>query len=178
LDYLTKPFQPPELRMRVAVMLRQGSLLAGRDAHRHDAGKHALMDPLTGAYSEAFLEAHLDLLLRVVAEHPVPVALLGAGCYDENTYHGQGRDPSLQNAAALLNSTMGSGEALCRVAERTFVMVLPGFIQEMVDARIERIRQAGFTGALASLLITPNTPTTTLLRRLSLALQRGLTEMA
>ena len=43
-------------------------------------GKHLLLDPQTGAYTDAFLEAHLEILLKALAPSGLPLALVAAGC--------------------------------------------------------------------------------------------------
>lgn len=172
MDFLTRPFQPLELKVRVSVLLRHGLLLRDREGGRAGGGKQLLQDPQTGAYTDAFLEAHLDLLQRGLGEVERPVSVLAAGIYAPAGTWGEAKE-RLQSAAKLLNSSLGPGEALCRVAERTFVLVLPGTGAEALRERIRRLREAGFQGTLAGLPAPRRIPAATLLRKLAEAIRKA-----
>jgi two-component system cell cycle response regulator len=171
-DYLTKPFQPAELRIRIAVLLRQAALVLDRESSRFGPGKHYLLDPATGAFTEAFLEAHLDLLQKALVEASIPLALLAAAVPAHPGAWGEMKDQAAK-AAALLNSTLGPGEALCRVAERIFVLVLPGLDRAKLQARVQGLREVGFTGALAGLIVPRRTPAAAILPKLAASLQKS-----
>lgn len=172
-DFLTRPFQPLELKVRVAVLLRHGLLLREREGGRSvGGGKQLLLDPQTGAYTDAFLEAHLDLLQKSLVGLERPVSLLAAGLYSPSGSWGEARE-RLQQASRLLHGTLGPGEVLCRVADRTFVMVLPGTGGDQLRERIRRLREAGFQGALAGLPAPRRTTAATLLRKLAEAIQKA-----
>lgn len=173
MDFLTRPFQPTELKVRVAVLLRHGLLLQEREAGRYGGGgKQLLLDPQTGAYSDAFLEAHLDLLQKSLAGVERPVSLLAAGLYSPSGSWGEAKE-RLQQAARLLHGSLGPGEVLCRVADRTFVMVLPGTGGDQLRERIRHLREAGFHGALAGLPAPRRVAAATLLRKLAEAIQKA-----
>jgi two-component system cell cycle response regulator len=172
IDYLTKPFQSAELRVRVEVLLRHGALLREREVSRLGTGKHLLLDPQTGAFTDAFLEAHLELLQKALAETELPLALVAAGGGASPQEWGESKD-AIDRAAKLLNSSLQSGEAICRVAERSFVMVLPGVDREMLDDRLRTLRQVGFTGPLVGMMVPRKTSATTILGRLAQALQKA-----
>lgn len=179
IDYLTKPFQPAELRVRISVLLRHGALLREHEANTFSGGKQLLMDPQTGAFTDAFLEAHLDLLQKVLNQVNLPVALVAAGCYgatgsdsDPTAAWGEGQD-HLAKAAGLLNGSLLPGESLCRVAERTFVMVLPGQDREQLDVRLRDLRRSGFQGALVGMMVPRKWSASAILRNLAQALQRN-----
>jgi len=166
IDYLTKPFQPGDLKIRAEVLLRHGALLREREAGRGGTGKHLLLDPQTGAYTDAFLEAHLELLLKALAPSGVPIALAAAGC-------GTSKE-AVDGTARMLNATLRPGEALCRVAERSFVLVLPGLDSEGLEARVAALRQVGFRGPLVGMLAQRKVSATAVLGRLSLLLQKAI----
>lgn len=173
MDFLTRPFQPTELKVRVAVLLRHGLLLREREAGRYGGGgKQSLLDPQTGAYSDAFLEAHLDLFQKGLGETDRPVSLLAAGLYSPSGSWGEAKE-RLQQAARLLHGSLGPGEVLCRVADRTFVMVLPGTGGDQLRERIRQLREAGFQGALAGLPAPRRVAAATLLRKLAEAIQKA-----
>lgn len=172
IDYLTKPFQPVELKIRVEVLLRHGALLREREASRFGTGKHLLLDPQTGAFTDAFLEAHLELLQKALVETELPLALLAAGGGSAPVEWGESKQ-ALDQIANLLNSTLQSGEAICRVAERSFVMVLPGLNKEKLEERIRTLRQVGFGGPLVGMMVPRKTSATAILGKLAQALQKA-----
>ena len=172
IDYLTTPFQPTELRIRIDVLLRHGALLREREASRFGTGKHLLLDPQTGAFTDAFLEAHLDLLLKALAETELSLALIAAGGGAEVEGWGE-RKEAIDRVAKLLNSTLLPGEAICRVAERSFVMVLPALTREKLEARLQTLRQIGFGGPLVGMMVPRRTSATAVLGRLAQALQKA-----
>lgn len=173
MDFLTRPFQPAELKVRTTVLLRHGALLMEREASRFGGGgKHLLLDPQTGAYTDAFLEAHLDLLQKTLTGTDMPVSMLAAGCYAPSQGWSEAKE-LVKHTAALLHSSLQPGEALCRVAERTFVLVLPGTGPEDLKDRVRALRQIGFQGALAGLQVPRKTSATTVLRKLSQAIQKA-----
>ncbi len=171
IDYLTKPFQPAELRVRVEVLLRHGALLREREVSRFGTGKHLLLDPQTGAFTDAFLEAHLELLQKALAGTALPLALMAAGGAISEAW-GESKE-AIDRTARLLNSTLVSGEAICRVAERSFVMVLPGVDKERLEARMGALRQVGFSGPLVGLMVPRKTSATAILGKLAQALQKA-----
>lgn len=169
-DYLTKPFQPEELRVRVEVLLRQGGLARGLDAARSPAGRHMLHDPFTGAFTLSFLEAHLGLLAGqglgetklglIAARFHVP-----AGGWEAERR-------SLHMAAEVLRAELRPGEALCRVAEHTFVVVMPGLDGVALEARMAHLAAAGFHGVLES-LVPGEEGVPSLIRKLSTLVQKA-----
>lgn len=171
MDYLAVPSNGAELRVRVDVLLREGRLLQGRSADRIGVERDLLVDPPTGAYSEAFLEAHLSLAQPWFARAHMPLALLGAGCYQKVAGWLEAKDLMARNAR-FLSSSLKPGEALCRVADRTFVLILPGTDAKGLEARIQALRQGGFQGTLAGMPVPPGLTAGTLLRSLAQILRK------
>jgi two-component system cell cycle response regulator len=173
-DYLTKPFQPEELRVRVEVLLRQGGLARGMDAARSPAGRHMLHDPFTGAYTLSFLEAHLSLLGAGHGHHDLKLGLvaarfhLPAGGWEAERKH-------LHRAAEVLRAELRQGEALCRVAEHTFVLVLPGHDAAALESRMAHLASAGFHGVCEG-LVSGEEGVPSLLRKLSTLLKKAEAE--
>jgi len=172
IDYLTTPYQPAELTIRVKVLLRHGALLREREASRYGTGKHLLLDPQTGAFTDAFLEAHLELLQKALAETDLPLALVAAGSGAIARGWSESKDV-LERTAKLLNSTLLPGEAICRVASCSFVMVLPSLDKAGLEARMEVLRQVGFSGPLVGMMVPRKTSATAILGRLAQALQNA-----
>lgn len=169
IDYLTKPFQPTEVRIRCGVLLRHGALLREQGAYRFGNGRHLLVDPQTGAYSDAFLEAHLDLLQKALAAADLPLALLAAGC--DGDWPGE-RD-RVGHAAEILNEGLLPGECLTRVADRTFVLVLPSLDRPALDRRLASIRERGFQGPLVGMVVPRKWSAQATLRNLAQSIQRS-----
>ncbi len=171
-DYLVVPAPGAELRIRAEVLLREGRLLQGRSADRIGAGRDLLADPATGAYSEAFLEAHLGLAQARPGAAGATLALLGAGSYQRVTGWLEAKALVLR-AARTLNGVLHAGEALCRVADRTFVLLLPGTDAPGLEARIQEARRAGFDGVLAGLTVVPGVSPGMTLRTLAQRLREA-----
>jgi len=169
LDFLTRPFEPFEVRLRVSVLLRHGALLKDRGGSH--GGGPSLIDPATGTYSEAFLEAHLDLVRAQRRTGGSSLALLAVRVELPRGPVGRVRAQLLE-VVRWLNGTLKPGEALGRVAERTFVMVLPGVAPEGLHERLQALRSAAFPCAVTGFIAPPNASATALLRRLSETLQQ------
>ncbi len=172
MDYLTVPSNGAELRVRVDVLLREGRLLTGRSADRIGIERDLLVDPPTGAYSEAFLEAHLTLVQGWLARAHQPLSLVGAGCYQPVSGWLEAKDLMVRSAR-FLSASLRPGEALCRVADRTFVLLLPGTDAKGLEQRIQMLTAAGFKGTLAGFPVPPGVSAGSILRSLALALQKG-----
>lgn len=172
IDYLTTPYQPAELTIRVKVLLRHGALLREREASRFGTGKHLLLDPQTGAFTDAFLEAHLELLQKALAETDLPLALVAAGGVALSEGWSESKE-AIERAAKLLSSTLLPGEAICRVASCSFVMVLPSIDKVQLQARLEALRQVGFGGPLVGMMVPRKTSATAILGKLAQALQKA-----
>lgn len=170
-DYLAKPFQPAELRIRVDVLLRHSTLLLGGDSHAPDAARRALKDTASGAWSRSFLEAHLELICASQAFKQVPLGLVAA------RYHGRapGWDSTREDlvlATQQLKSQILPGEILARVSDHGFVIVLPGHDHLLLEPRMERLRQSGFNGIFVS-LCSQGEPMQALLGRLAELLKKA-----
>jgi DNA-binding response OmpR family regulator len=173
-DYLTKPFQPEELRVRVEVLLRQGGLARGLDAARSPAGRHMLHDPFTGAFTRSFLEAHLDLLGAGHGNLDLKLGLIAARFHvPVGGWEAERRN--LHQAAEVLRAEQRPGEALCRVAEHTFVLVLPGHDAAGLEARMAHLTAAGFHGVLES-IVPGEEGVPSLMRKLATLLQKAEAE--
>ena len=59
------------------------------------------------------------------------------------------------------------------MADRTFVMVLPGVNKPELEDRIRSLRQVGFTGALAGMMAPRKTAATAILGKIAAALQKA-----
>jgi diguanylate cyclase (GGDEF)-like protein len=145
-DYLTKPFEAHELRVRLRAGRRvldlQQELLAAREALR----EQATHDYLTGLLNHgAILETLHNELARGAREQQ-PVALLMADLdrfKSINDTHGhQGGDAVLREAARRMKSAIRRYDALGRYGGEEFLFVLPGCQGADAFAQAERIREA------------------------------------
>lgn len=136
-DYVTKPFDPDELRARVRVALRQKR---ERDALAADAE----VDPLSGIGNRRAFERHLAA--RVAAHHA-----LGEDCslvladldhfksINDRFGHPFG-DRVIQTTAALLAASIRPGDIACRIGGEEFALLLPGTPLEGAQKLAERLR--------------------------------------
>jgi len=145
-DYLTKPFEAHELRVRLRAGRRvldlQQQLLTAQEALR----EQATHDCLTGLLNHgAILEALHKEMARASREQQ-PIALLMADLdrfKNINDTHGhQGGDSVLRAAARRMKSAIRSYDALGRYGGEEFLFVLPGCQGADAFAQAERIRQA------------------------------------
>jgi len=145
-DYLTKPFQMPELRVRLRAGCRildlQEQLVRAREALR----VQATHDGLTGLFNHsAILEALENEVFRAGREHQ-PLAVLLADLDDfkrvnDTCGHAAG-DAVLREAAARMRSAVRGYDAVGRYGGEEFLIVLPGCDSSSACARAEDVRQA------------------------------------
>ena len=128
-DYLTKPFDPEELRARLRTGRRLlallGSLLSARDALRYQA----VVDPLTGLWSRA---AALDGLRREIARDarrraPLAVILADLDGFERvnHTYGYLAGDAVLREAARRLRSAVRAYDIVGRYESEKFLACIP-----------------------------------------------------
>ena len=149
-DYLTKPFEAHELRVRVRAGRRvldlQQELLAAQEALRIQATH----DHLTGLLNHgAILETLRKELARGSRERQ-PVALLMADLDRfksvNDTYGHQGGDAVLHEAARRMKSAIRRYDSLGRYGGEEFLFVLPGSGEDDAFALAERIRETVAAG--------------------------------
>jgi len=142
-DYLTKPFDPEELRVRLRAGRRildlQDQLVAAREAARFPA----TLDALTGLSNR---EAILGSLRREVVQREAgPVGAILADLdriSDVNNLHGRlAGDAVLREAGRRLRSTARGTDAVGRFGGSEFLIVVPGADGEQMVAQANRIHQ-------------------------------------
>ncbi len=138
-DFLTKPFLPAELRMRVGQMLRHTQAQPMLEARRH------FRDGLTGAYTGAFLEAHLELLLQVAPLARLPLALVALRPIREEGHWARILE-ALARDMALLKGLSRPVDLIARASDQTFLILMPGFNQQELEHWQEALVRAGFRG--------------------------------
>jgi diguanylate cyclase (GGDEF)-like protein len=145
-DYLTKPFQAHELRVRLRAGRRilelQYQLLAAREALR----EQATHDGLTGLLNRSAILAMLDKEIARAARDGRPLSLLmvDLDCFKQinDTYGHAAGDAVLAEAAHRLLDSVRAYDSVGRYGGEEFVIVLPGCDDKSAVAQAERVRQA------------------------------------
>ena len=145
-DYLTKPFNAHELRVRIRAGSRildlQEELLQAREALR----EQATHDGLTGLLNRAsILEKLDDELSRAVRDRrPVSVLMIDLDHFKAvNDTHGHlAGDTVLQEASARLKSAARRYDSVGRYGGEEFLIVLPGCEAGAANLQAVRLRDA------------------------------------
>jgi diguanylate cyclase (GGDEF)-like protein len=136
-DYLTKPFDPDELRARLRVGQRMMSL-------HQQLRFQATHDFLTGIWSRG---AALDMLRRELvrasrSQSPTGVLMLDLDHFKKvNDTRGHlGGDRVLKEVAQRITQTVRTYDVVGRYGGEEFLIVLPGCDSDQVQEAAERIR--------------------------------------
>jgi diguanylate cyclase (GGDEF)-like protein len=143
-DYVTKPFDPFELRARLRAGRRivelQEQLLQAREALRDQARR----DPLTDLLNhEAILAVLREEVERASRTHgPLAVAMADIDRFKSinDTYGHQAGDAVLREAARRLRSAMRTYDSLGRYGGDEFLAVVPGCDPDMATRFAESFR--------------------------------------
>jgi diguanylate cyclase (GGDEF)-like protein len=143
-DYVTKPFDPYELRARLRAGQRivelQEQLVQAREALRDQASR----DPLTGLWNHGTI---LAILRKEVArasrtQSPFAVAMADVDRFKtiNDTYGHQAGDAVLREASQRLRGTLRTYDSLGRYGGDEFLAVVPGCHPEGVGRFAESLR--------------------------------------
>jgi two-component system, cell cycle response regulator len=143
-DYITKPFDAQELKLRVRAGRRilelQSELVAAREALR----ERAMRDPLTGLWN---YDAIRDILVRELGRARREGRVLGVIEADldhfksVNDVHGHpAGDAVLQEVACRMQKEVRSYDSVGRCGGEEFLVVVPGPGEPEVLAVAERLR--------------------------------------
>lgn len=143
-DYLSKPFDPHELQVRLRtgkrIITLQAELIEAREALR----VQATHDPLTGVWNRrAILEALGNELARSRREAlPVAVAIADLDYFKRiNDIYGHvAGDTALCEAASRMRVLLRPYDAIGRYGGEEFLMVLPGCTSQDAFKLAERLR--------------------------------------
>jgi diguanylate cyclase (GGDEF)-like protein len=138
-DYITKPFDPAELRARVRAALRTKYLL-------DLLAKRAMIDGLTGLWNRACFEQRLEseLALSRRSGRPVACMLLDVDHFKKlnDTWGHPFGDEVLRGIAQTLQECSREEDVVCRYGGEEFVMLLPNTAATQAATGAERIRGA------------------------------------
>ncbi len=144
-DYLTKPFDPHELRARVRSGFRILELQANLIAAREELRKQATHDPLTGLWHHS---AILNILRRELSRSkrentPFCVLMLDIDHFKRfnDTYGHQKGDLVLREIAESMREIIREYDTLGRYGGEEFLIVLPVCDGEQGVAAAERLRK-------------------------------------
>jgi diguanylate cyclase (GGDEF)-like protein len=145
-DYLTKPFNAHELRVRLRAGRRildlQEQLMLAREALR----EQATHDSLTGLLNRAaILDALQNELARAAREcHPVALLMVDLDRFKlVNDTHGHlAGDSVLREVARRMKSVIRRYDSIGRYGGEEFLVVLPGCDGSAAHAQAERFREA------------------------------------
>lgn len=145
-DYLIKPFDPQELRVRLQTGKRILGLLEQLEAARETLRELAARDPLTGLWNHSSI---IDLLVNEIDRAERQGAYVGVALVDLdhfksiNDTHGHlVGDRVLREAAQVMSSSIRPYDAVGRLGGEEFLVVLPGCDQIIAVGHAERLRLA------------------------------------
>jgi diguanylate cyclase (GGDEF)-like protein len=145
-DYIIKPFEPQELRVRLNTGKRILCLLDQIKAARETLRELAARDPLTGLWNHS---AIIDLLISEIDRAERQGAYLGVVLVDLdhfksiNDTHGHlVGDQVLRDVAQTMSSAIRPYDAVGRLGGEEFLIVLPGCDQINAVGHAERLQLA------------------------------------
>lgn len=137
-DYVTKPFEMTELRVRVRSALRTQQLL-------EMLAQRAQIDGLTGLWNRTFFDRRWsEEHARCVRHgHPLTIALLDLDHFKlVNDCHGHPvGDMVLQTVAKVLQRESRQSDLACRYGGEEFVLLMPDTVTQDALTLCERVRQ-------------------------------------
>lgn len=145
-DFITKPYEPVELRARLRsgerVLALQATLLEAQAQLRHQANH----DPLTGLWNRSRIHEQITLELSRMSRSGCPIAVVMADIdrfkqVNDAFGHAAG-DRILQETSARMRSVMRDHDGLSRYGGEEFLLLLPDTGRELAASIAERVRMA------------------------------------
>lgn len=138
-DFITKPFDVTELRVRVRSALRVSFLL-------RMLSQRAQIDGLTGLYNRAHFDARWEEAASGCARHgrPLSIALIDLDHFKSinDTYGHPAGDAALQGLSKLLLRECRTSDIACRYGGEEFSLIMPETGPSAAETVCERIRHA------------------------------------
>lgn len=144
IDYITKPFELTELRVRVRSALRMHQLV-------QMLAQKAQIDGLTGLWNRAFFEKRLaeEHSRNDRSDRPLSIAMIDADHFKSinDTYGHPAGDAVLTGLARVIQRESRQSDVVCRYGGEEFVMLMPDTAPTDAHSVCDRIRQtlAGIT---------------------------------
>jgi len=144
-DYLTKPFDPGELRARIGVGRRTIALHREIEAKNRLLDEMAHTDPLTGLANRRALEDWAARQLRGAVRHGFPLWVVLADldsfkCTNDNFGHVAG-DVVLQKFAEALKANTRASDFCGRLGGDEFLMVITHVAEDVIRPTVDRFRE-------------------------------------
>ncbi len=137
-DYITKPFDLTELRVRVRSVLKMYRLL-------QMLSQRAQIDGLTGLWNRAFFQSRWAEECARSQRHqrPLSIAMIDADHFKSvnDTYGHPAGDAVLQGIGKVLQKNARASDVCCRYGGEEFVVVMPDTSAADAKAFCERVRQ-------------------------------------
>jgi diguanylate cyclase (GGDEF)-like protein len=137
-DYITKPFEPAELRARVRAALRTKYLL-------DLLNKKAMIDGLTGLWNRTYFDQTLQAQLSLARRSGQPVSVVMCDLdqfkqINDRCGHLTG-DEALRIVAACMQATCRIEDVVCRYGGEEFGIVVPNTPADRAAIMCERLRK-------------------------------------
>jgi diguanylate cyclase (GGDEF)-like protein len=138
-DYVTKPFEPAELRARVRISLRTKALV-------DMLSRTAMLDGLTGLFNRAYFDRRLDQNLSLLARGGMPFGCLLLDVDHFKSINDRFGHPFGDRVLKSIGSALTCGcrceDVVCRYGGEEFVVLTATTIHGGIKALAERLRLA------------------------------------
>ncbi|HZW09758.1 MAG TPA: diguanylate cyclase [Phycisphaerales bacterium] len=138
-DFITKPFDVTELRVRVRSALRVSHLL-------RMLSQRAQIDGLTGLYNRAHFDRRWEEEVAATGRHqrPLSLALFDLDHFKSvnDTYGHPAGDAAIQGLAKLLLRECRTTDVACRYGGEEFALIMPETAPQDAVGVCERVREA------------------------------------
>ncbi len=139
IDYITKPFDITELRVRVRSALRMHNLV-------QMLAQRAQIDGLSGLWNRAYFDHRWEEETAAVARHgrPLTIALIDLDHFKSinDTYGHPAGDTVIQGLAAIVGEETRASDICCRYGGEEFAIIMPDTAPTDGVMLCERIRQS------------------------------------
>ncbi len=152
-DYLVKPINMHELRVRLKALVKKKAYLDRLHADYEMAVHSAITDKLTGLYNHAYFEHFLGLEVKRSLRQNMPVSLMMLDIDDFKKYNDTlghlAGDQILSELGQLLKMNIREIDVAARYGGEEFSVVLPGIDLKGAETTAERIREVIYTNDFA-----------------------------